>query len=141
MSVMASNSNDKLLRAFKIKLTVFPGFQVAANNFCLLYNGDQNAQGYSKVSYRTPLTGHSTSSNIQRIAVMVRQGTLDLDPRLDASHLCHNPLCINVDHIHLEPRKVNCQRRRCVSEGQCLGHEGHPECLLHLSMHSTCLIF
>ena len=116
------------------RLYVCPGSMMAANGVCLLYNGTPRPDGYIHVSYRHPVTGTVSSSSVHRIAVVLSTGTLDLPRHLDASHLCHNKTCILVGHVSLEPRAINCQRRRCVSEGQCLGHAPFPNCLLHLRL-------
>lgn len=121
------------------KLWVCPGFTKAINGVCLLYNGSPRADGYIKISYRHPETGISTTSTVHRMSSMLSRGTFQLASNLDASHLCHNRTCILLDHISLEPRAVNCQRRLCVKEGRCLRHrreEGsfYPECLLQLRL-------
>ena len=45
------------------------------------------------------------------------------------SHLCHKTLCVNVDHLTIEPHRVNCQRTRCNERKECLGHEQYPSCI------------
>ena len=37
-----------------------------------------------------------------RMAVVISEGSFAIDKNLDASHLCHNALCINRQHISLE---------------------------------------
>ena len=49
------------------------------------------------------------------------------------SHLCHNPLCINPDHLSSEPSAINNQRQNCRFREICDGHEGYPACRLELS--------
>ena len=54
----------------------------------------------------------------------------------DMSHLCHNKLCINPQHLNYEPRWVNHARKTCVRNNVCGGHrvEQHdlhfPNCIL-----------
>ena len=55
-----------------------------------------------------------------------------LNARGDASHLCHNALCINAAHISLEPRYVNNNRQQCIRKGFCHGHADYPQCKLAL---------
>ena len=121
---------DKLRR----KLRVFPGFRIADNGVCLLYNAKPRQDGYISVTFRHPLTSKLTCSSVHRVAVMLDRGTLSLPRHLDASHLCHNKACILMAHISLEPREVNTKRRLCAREGRCRGHpkEGgshYPPCL------------
>jgi hypothetical protein len=47
-------------------------------------------------------------------------------PRLgvtDASHLCHNPLCVRPEHLIVEPRVMNHKRKNCLHKIQtpCCG--------------------
>jgi len=37
----------------------------------------------------------------------------------DASHLCHNPLCIRPDHLVVESRKLNHKRKNCLFKVGC----------------------
>jgi hypothetical protein len=34
-----------------------------------------------------------------------------------ASHLCHQPVCINPDHIIVEPKAANEKRKECRARG------------------------
>lgn len=49
--------------------------------------------------------------------------------RLDVSHLCHNPICIRPEHLHLEPHSVNMERMGCKMRHQCTRNH-FPLCLL-----------
>lgn len=40
----------------------------------------------------------------------------------DISHLCHDKLCMNPDHLSHEPWPVNQGRKRCKTIGECAGH-------------------
>lgn len=120
------------MEAIRKRLFVSPGSHISDNGVCLLYDGCPRGDGYSTISFRDPVTGSVRSSSVHRLSVMLGQGNLDLPQNLDASHLCHNKTCILAEHISLEPRRVNCQRRMCVSAGKCHGHGDYPACLLHL---------
>ncbi len=65
-----------------------------------------------------------------RVAYMIFTGNPYLDPHLDASHLCHNSLCVNANHISLEPNPVNSSRKSCKNEGRCFHHDGYLDCHL-----------
>ena len=52
------------------------------------------------------------------------------DPGLDCSHLCHNTLCCNPDHLVLELRSINNDRNHCKNEMHCFGHGSHTKCLI-----------
>lgn len=48
------------------------------------------------------------------------------------SHICHNSLCVNAQHISIEPMTINNARKGCKTEGLCLGHDQFPPCLIDL---------
>ena len=124
------------MEGLKLKLEVFPGFVLAENGVCRIFQGLEREDGYCYITLRVPEEGglvRKTSATVQRVAIMVGLGVYDLPPSsLDASHLCHNKKCINISHINMEPRQVNVRRKACIGEGRCLGHGEEPECLLHL---------
>ena len=49
------------------------------------------------------------------------------DPGLDCSHLCHNTLCCNPDHLVLELRSINNDRNHYKNEMHCFGHGKVPD--------------
>ena len=116
-------------------LFIKPGFSIASNNECALFKAEHlNKDGYAYIGFRKG--GKTTTASVQRVSLIVSEGKLDLGDN-DASHLCHNKLCINPLHVSLEDRASNCQRRSCVSRGLCQRHpkgDGtvYPDCLLRL---------
>ena len=86
---------------------------------------------YGHIKIKFPGRNKSTVMNVHRLLVMINMGTYSIDSHLDASHLCHNSLCCNVEHIVLEPRTVNLARRVCNAENACSGHGTFPNCLLN----------
>ena len=78
--------------------------------------------GVVKVNFRCGkrnLTAH-------RLSYMLYQRQTFMRANLDASHLCHNSLCVNAEHISLEPHSVNIQRNSCKKTGNCSGHGIYP---------------
>jgi hypothetical protein len=54
--------------------------------------------------------------------------------KCDFSHLCGNPLCMNPEHIILEPHWVNLERKRCHNgDRQVCSHQ--PVCILGMVDH------
>ena len=45
------------------------------------------------------------------------------------SHLCHNKLCLNIEHLSYESATINNSRQLCRENGQCTGHGGHKHCI------------
>ena len=48
---------------------------------------------------------------------------------VEISHLCHNSLCLNIDHLVLETHFTNCSRVDCAVRRICCGSHIRP-CLL-----------
>ena len=51
------------------------------------------------------------------------------DDNCECSHLCHNKQCILINHMVMEPHKINVARQECNRKKQCLGHDGYPKCI------------
>ena len=47
----------------------------------------------------------------------------------EVSHLCHNKMCINIDHIRLEPKKINLDRMKCNAHKHCFRHDTYEKCM------------
>ena len=46
------------------------------------------------------------------------------------SHICHNKLCLNIDHLVMEELSTNIQRNCCYGNGDCSGHPNKIDCIL-----------
>ena len=73
---------------------------------------------------------------VHRLAYMLHHKEWELPPDMHCSHLCHNSLCINVNHLILETPFVNGNRRQCARENICLGHDQAPPCIFFLNTHT-----
>ena len=62
--------------------------------------------------------------SVHRLALLKAPKNLSLQDVLNsqgnASHLCHNTLCIISTHISLEPQWLNNNRQQCIRKGICL---------------------
>ena len=119
--------------ALYTRLYVKPGY--SEQDQCWIYQGNTKKDGYAYVTFRKPGKEKPVTSSVQRVSLMILRQSFDL-PEGDASHLCHNRLCVRHSHISLEPRSVNTQRRTCVREKKCLHHPKEdggyfPDCLIH----------
>ena len=70
---------------------------------------------------------------IHHIVYFLRWGEVPVKrDQIEISHLCHEPLCVNVDHLSREPGNTNKNRTlECVegAGGYCQGHSNYPDCV------------
>ena len=68
---------------------------------------------------------------VHRVQYMITSKNFDLNPQMHVSHLCHNSLCINENHLSYETREINMQREQCKHfiPKHCIGHPGQPDCI------------
>ena len=128
---MAANLDEKALETLKRKLFFT---KLHSNGVCLVIDAQASASGYISLSYRHPSDGRFTTTTVGRAAVMIEKGTVLIDPHKEASHLCHVKTCILPEHIAFEPHAVNNERKICTKQQMCIGHVGHRDCLIDLSV-------
>lgn len=78
---------------------------------------------YGKTRTQFPaISGTSTASQVvyvHRLAYMVSHRVAELPPHLEVSHLCHNPRCVEPEHLCLESHEKNSERISCHLQGMC----------------------
>lgn len=100
---------------------------------CILWTGTTDHDGYGVKRVKWP-NGVQKLERVHRVAYMVK-AKLVL-PRTDASsgqllevsHLCHNRLCVNPDHLVAEVHCINMSRIHCHYTGAC-SLEHCPPCI------------
>lgn len=131
-----ASSNDEFTPKYQNLLNRYS--RTAENGECLIWEGwgvQKMGQYFiAKLQIRLPGASKPTKINVARLSRMLFENNFDVSKDLDASHLCHNSLCTRAEHIHFEPRSVNNNRHICVSVRQCIHHQGHPDCLIHLKL-------
>ena len=95
---------------------------------CHIWTGDIFEDGYPCV--RVSFRGKRLRVRVHRLVYYLANPNVFLDSKIHTIHLCHNKLCINIEHLSYEPSVVNCQRNTCVSENNCFGHAGYKNCIL-----------
>ena len=71
-------------------------------------------QGSTQNGYPSVSRGHAKSKvKIHMLALYMATGQLP-EPREVSSHLCHNKLCINPDHLVIESIVANSRRNGCI---------------------------
>ena len=117
--------------AAKILLNSVP----APNSHCIIWTGNLTSNRlYGLLSYRDPETNIWKKKHVHRLALMVKLRSMTIPKELDASHLCHNSLCVNADHLSLEPHSINNNRQCCKGYGHCIGHGDFPDCMMKLKL-------
>lgn len=90
----------------------------APNGACILFNGvTENGYGYVRIR----IGGKRKKLYAHRVVAMWQRQDLDIGA---CSHLCHNKLCCNPDHINVEPAFINNGRKMCALIRRCIGHVG-----------------
>lgn len=111
------------------------------NGACIIWTGCVNKQGYGQFRFRDPrdppTAGHKTRTS-HRVALMVQLRDFNVPFSQQASHLCNNKLCINVQHLVFERSSSNNLRKTCFAYLKCSGHfdvDGKrlPDCKVHLA--------
>ena len=73
-----------------------------------------------------------------KLSYLVHHNILCMEPGMEVSHLCHVPLCDNVEHLSLEPHATNTERLKCVNRGSCAGHGVFRDGLFVCGKYSQC---
>lgn len=96
-------------------------------HFCHEWTGSVNKDGYGL--YRPCFRGKQIKLTVHRFKFYIHNINI-FTSDMHVSHLCHNKLCIRLNHLSLEPQSVNNSRKTCALEGQCEGHgSSFPRCL------------
>lgn len=94
---------------------------------CIEWTGHRKGNsGYGIQVVKWP-GGEEKREAAHRLAYMIRHRVTRYDmPRVDennnrveCSHICHNTVCVNADHIVLEPHAINQDRLHCKNQGLC----------------------
>jgi hypothetical protein len=124
-NIMANNPTQKLQE-------LLAGCTANQLHGCLIWSGTKyrvhRNQNDPKISFRFEHRHYSIT-----LHSYVYKVTKGIPPHksIDCiSHLCHKPLCLNINHLHQESMRVNNIRRNCKRVGQCIGHPGHPNCII-----------
>lgn len=83
------------------------------------------------------INGRKIYMRIHRLALLKKMRVAHLDSSIEASHLCHNTKCMNMDHIVAETHESNQSRITCANERKNMGnsnyctgdHYGNPNCI------------
>ena len=116
----------KLTSAEILKLRNKLETKVVKNKTCKLWSGTQR-NGYGILEFR--FRGKKIKIPVHRLAYYLHNNCHQLSPDIHVSHLCHDKLCCNVEHLSYEPQRINNKRQTCKSNGECSGHHGFQNCI------------
>jgi hypothetical protein len=109
----------KISKYIKTKITV---------GNCHIWNGQQ-LKGYGIFEFR--FRKHKIKLRVHRLQMYIHNGCRAIDTVQHVSHLCHNNLCVRIEHLSLETAQINNNRQICKNNGECTGHYGLARCILH----------
>ena len=102
---------------------------------CHLWLGARTGNGlYGRKSVTFP-DGSNKLMRVSRVVYMIKHQSLiipvvnEQGHILEMSHLCHTSLCVNPDHLVLEKKITNSERKHCRNQG-CCTKKHQPFCIL-----------
>ena len=107
---------------------------LAGNGSCILWSGYRRRMKGGSVygEVRAKLPGMASKKyGVHRLQYILYHLD-DLNPKGDVSHLCHNSVCVSLDHLSLEDSSINKNRQICLAQGRCQGHGDFRNCMLEL---------
>jgi len=97
---------------------------------CLIWQKSISSNGYPQLKV-TIKTWGSRPVPVHRLHYMLHHKQhIAYDEENEISHLCHNPLCIEINHLSLEPHSINLERKECKITGSCRKHNNFPDCVI-----------
>ena len=107
----------------------------ASNDNCKLWTGAKTKDSkYGVICFKHPELLKWKTMHVHRLSRMIYEENIAVSNHLDASHLCHNSLCVEPSHIIFEHHGINCQRLTCATFKKCTGHVNNPDCLVDLML-------
>lgn len=112
----------------KIKLNLLKKIQISADQECHIWTGQRRNKGYGLCEIR--FRARKIKLTVHRLVYYIYNGCVFIPSHLHVSHICHNKLCVRLEHLSLEPPNINNKRQVCKNEGLCTGHHGYANCIL-----------
>lgn len=106
--------------------------EAADNGGCRVWKGCIDRYGYGTKRVTWP-DGSVKLERVHRVSYMAHHRIFrqdmphrEADGLLEISHICHNKLCIEPNHLVLESHETNCERRSCQLVGECVRNHVPP---------------
>ena len=101
---------------------------------CVFWTGELDKDGYPQMCKGLPGRVRSSKIAVYRLiyfnAYPSHMFIKSPGKKIEVSHICHDKLCINWQHLSLEYKITNRQRNKCKKYGVCLKHHCGRPCLL-----------
>ena len=96
---------------------------------CRIWRGGKNSSGYPQKRLSVDEDDSPTES-VHRLVYML-SGKV---PKFQVSHLCHEKLCIKLEHLIDDTPRQNSERNTCKDskDGTCTGHGDRPRCMVNI---------
>ena len=124
----------------EIKLKLARKSQNHGQNGCLRWCGTTTPASkiptYGKMRLKPPGAPASRYFYCHRLSFISKMKTFDIPNDMHVSHLCRFSLCVNPDHLSLEPAMINNERQQCgdYCKGHKLGDVTFPACIFRLAL-------
>ena len=125
---------------FQYRAQILSKCQLDDKTSCLIWHGPLSNGMYGKVSYTYHVKDedgclkslkHYTSA--PRLIYATANNSIYLLNKeyrhVEISHLCHNRLCCNIEHLEAETKSINSSRTKCKNKGHCSEDHDSP-CIL-----------
>lgn len=106
---------------------------------CIVWTGyttGRLGQKYGRLRRRFPCDEKSRQYGVHQLALMIHMNILEFPKthiKMHVSHLCHNKLCCNPEHLSYEPQSINNNRQNC-EPSKCRHHSirdtQYPDCII-----------
>jgi hypothetical protein len=102
---------------------------------CIMWVGGRSgakSPQYGRLNVKFPNEPYSKKYYTHRLAYMLGSDMWDLPNGLHVSHRCHFSLCVNFEHLSLEPQSLNNERQMCgdICSGHKINDTQFPDCIL-----------
>ena len=85
------------------------------NGTCIEYKTSSSSSGQDRyIQTSRTINGRKIHARVHRVALLKKIRQVELPDSMEASHLCHNKKCMNIDHLIAEPHDINMSRYTCA---------------------------
>ena len=126
MAAVLKKATDQSIERIKSQIKEYYDFGeiIEVENGCHRWSGksseDYICKHFKLINKETHLEENS-KIGIHRVICFLKYKETPIKGKTDCSHICHRSWCLNPDHLSLELRLVNNQRKACNKKKECSG--------------------